>query len=362
MLLESDLLYVLALQKIPGLGSITIKKLIEIYEDPKAIFEDNRSHQKLIKGINKDVLKALDDSSILKAASSEIEFLKSNQISPLYYKDKNYPFYLKQCIDGPVVLFKTGNFSFKQRNYLSIVGTRKCTEMGKSFCEALAYELKPYNPVIVSGFAYGIDISAHEAALKNNLDTIACFAHGFNEVYPKAHKKYVTKIEAQGAIVSEFWSTSELNRENFLKRNRIIAGLSPATLIVESAEKGGSLVTADIANSYDREVFAVPGNPYQIQSVGCNNLIKSQKAQLVSSPLDIPYLLNWKIEKELQSKPQIELTNEENRIFSNLKGIMDLEELAFKADIPIYKLSSILLSLELKKLVKPIPGRKIRKI
>ena len=162
MLPESDLLYILALQKIPGLGSVTIKKLIETYGDARAIFEDNRSHQKLIKGINKDVINALDDDSILKAASSEIEFLKSNQISPLYYKDKNYPFYLKQCIDGPVILFKTGNFSFQQRNYLSIVGTRKCTEMGKSFCEALAYELKPYNPVIVSGFAYGIDISAHE--------------------------------------------------------------------------------------------------------------------------------------------------------------------------------------------------------
>lgn len=363
MLSETELLYALALTRISGLGDISVKKLIEFYGFPSSVFKDNRTHQKLVKGLNNNVLNALDNALFLSQAEEELKFMKSNGITPLYFKDSNYPFYLRQCVDGPVVLFKTGNFSFTRRNYLSVVGTRQSSNSGKAFCEALAYELKPYNPVIVSGFAYGIDIAAHQAALKNNLDTVVCLAHGFNEIYPKAHKQFVKKIETSGGFVTDFWSDTELTRENFLKRNRIIAGLSQATVIVESAEKGGSLVTADIANSYNREVFAVPGSPYQTQSIGCNNLIKNQQAQLISSPMDIPNFLNWQVESSDQKhKIPINLTAEEEKIFSNLNGEMDIEELAGIAETPLHNLSSVLLSLELKQLVKSIPGRKIRKV
>src|SRR5690606_35991590 len=169
--------------------------------------------------------------------------------------------------------------------------------------------------VIISGFAYGVDICAHKAAIKNNLQTIACLAHGLNQIYPKTHKKYMQQVENNGGFITEFWSSDAFDRNNFLKRNRIIAGISEATLVIESAEKGGSLVTADIANSYNRDVFAVPGRASDTQSVGCNNLIKQQKAYLLSHPLDVPYMLNWQLEeakpKTVQKKLFVNLDDDE---------------------------------------------------
>ena len=215
----------------------------------------------------------------LKKLKKELKFIKNNDIDCLLFTDDEYPDKLKHCIDGPILIFKSGNIDLKQQRIISIVGTRKITTSGIAFCEKLIEQLAEFNPLIVSGFAYGTDITAQKAAMKHNLQTVGCLAHGLNQVYPKVHKKYVAEVEKHGGFLTEFWSTSSPERENFLKRNRIIAGLSEATIVIESAEKGGSLVTADIANSYNREVFAVPGRTTDSQSVGCNNLIKYQKAQ-----------------------------------------------------------------------------------
>ena len=249
---------------------------------------------------------------------------------------------------------------------ISIVGTRNATTYGISFCEKLLEDLAPLQPVIISGFAYGIDITAQKKAMELGLQTIGCLAHGFNQMYPKTHKKYVSKIEENGGFMTEFWSDDAFDRTNFLKRNRIIAGLSEATIVIESAEKGGSLVTADIANSYNREVFAVPGRINDLQSQGCNNLIKTQQAQLLSSAADLVYHLGWEMEekkvKPRQTQLFVELNEEEKKIWSYLKEKDQelIDVIALDCNIPVFKLASILLNMELKGEVRPLPGKQFQ--
>ena len=258
-MLEKDLLYVLALQRVKGIGDINAKKLIAHCGSAKKVLTEKRQTLEKINGIGSFMLKNLFNSVNLKEAEKELKYIQKNNIEILYFEDKNYPKRLKHCVDAPVLFFKEGNFKLDNQPIISIVGTRKITSYGRDFCEKLISDLKEYNPIIVSGFAYGVDICAHRSALKNNLQTIGVLAHGFEEVYPKSHKKYVSEINKNGGFITDFWHNDTLQRENFLKRNRIVAGISEATIIIESAEKGGSLVTADIANSYSRDVFAVPG-------------------------------------------------------------------------------------------------------
>lgn len=233
---------------------------------------------------------------------------------------------------------------------------------GRDFCNQLIEELKEYNPIIVSGFAYGVDICAHKASIKNNLQTIAVLAHGLEETYPKTHKKYIHEVNNNGGFITEFWHDEQPMRENFLKRNRIVAGISKATIIIESAEKGGSLVTADIANSYNRDVFALSGRATDIYSKGCNNLIKNNQAHLLTSAEDIVKMLNWDIRQAAvpkQEKLFVELNSSEQKIYDYLQqnGKQLLDDIAINCELPIYQLSSILIQLELKGVVKPLPGK-----
>ncbi len=261
-----------------------------------------------------------------------------------------------------ILLFHRGNIDLGNKKIISIVGTRKITTYGTTFCQNLIEELAPLNPVIVSGLAYGVDICAHKAAIEKNLQNIACLAHGLNQMYPKEHKRYAQKIEENGGFISEFWSSDSFDRNNFLKRNRIIAGLSEATVVIESAEKGGSLVTADIANSYNREVFAVPGRATDNQSRGCNNLIKQQKAQLLTSAADIIYMLGWELKddkKPRQTQLFVELDEEEKVIFRYLKEKEKelLDTIALECNFPAFKTASILMNMELKGVIRPLPGK-----
>lgn len=255
---EEQLLYILALQHIPNIGDVTAKKLIQYCGSAEAVFKEKRQILLKIDGIGAKTIQNVFDEHHLKAAEEELLFIKQNNITCLYFKDDNYPQRLKHCVDGPILMFQKGNINIKNQPIISIVGSRKITTNGVAFCEKLVEDLAVYNPIIVSGFAYGTDITAQKAALKHNLQTIGCLAHGLNQIYPKPHEKYMADIEKHGGFFTDFWSTDVFDRNNFLKRNRIIAGLSEATIVIESAKKGGSLVTADIANSYNREVFAVP--------------------------------------------------------------------------------------------------------
>jgi len=359
---SEDLIYILALQHIPNLGDTTAKKLLRKCGSAENIFKEKKTNLLKIDGIGKIRIQELYDSKHLKAAENELKFIEQNNIQTFYFKDDDYPEKLKHCLDGPILLFSRGNIELQKKRIISVVGTRQITSHGVSFCENLIEELAVLNPVIISGFAYGVDIIAQKAAVKNGLQTIGCLAHGLNQIYPKSHKRYMSEIEENGGFFTDFWSTDKFDRNNFLKRNRIIAGLSEATIVIESAEKGGALVTADIANSYDREVFAVPGRPSDKFSLGCNNLIKAQQAHVLTSAGDLAYILNWKVEEErrpVQKQLFIELEQEEQKLYEFLKsqGKTELDQLALNCNFPTFKTASLLLNMELKGAIRPLPGK-----
>ena len=359
---ETELYYLLALQKVEGVGDIVAKKLLTHCGDAATIFNSKASQLTSIDGIGSVLISKLKDKSVFAKAEAELKYIENNEIKVSYFQDKTYPERLKHCIDGPLLLFSTGTIDFNNRKIISIVGTRKITSYGTEFCKSLISELAPLNPIIVSGFAYGVDIVAHQAAIENDLQTIGIVAHGLDQIYPSSHKKYVSKMEQNGGFMTEYWSGTNPEKENFVKRNRIVAGISEATIVIESAIKGGSLITANLANDYNRDVFAVPGRTSDKLSLGCNNLIKTQKANLLTSAADLVYILNWDIEKtsrSVQKKLFVTLENEEQKIYDYLlksgKEILDI--IALECDLPIYKISGILLNMELKGVVRPLPGK-----
>jgi DNA processing protein len=368
MLSEQELLYTLALQRAPNLGDTSAKKLLRAVGSAKAIFEERKSALLKIDGIGALRLKELNEAELLPLAEAELQFVQKQGIECLYFKDTAYPEKLKHCIDGPILLFQRGSIDLKNKKLISIVGTRKATIYGTSFCEQLIEELAPLQPVIISGFAYGIDITAHKAAMQHNLQTIGCLAHGLNQIYPKVHKKYVADLHSHGGFITEFWSDDPFDRTNFLKRNRVIAGMAEATIVIESAAKGGSLVTADIANSYNREVFALPGRSTDIQSQGCNNLIKTQQAHMITSAADLLYILGWEPEEKSPSPRQtqlfVTLDGEEKTIFDYLtkKEAEQLDVISLECNMPTFKVATILLNLELKGMVRPLPGKRFQAV
>ncbi|MFY9242554.1 MAG: DNA-processing protein DprA [Polaribacter sp.] len=360
---EEKLLAILRLQKSKAIGDILAKKLIANVGNVEQIFKEKSSILEKINGIGNHVLKHLFDKENIILAENELAYIKKNNIAYSYFLEEDYPENLQNCIDSPILFFKDGNINFKNNKIISIVGTRNMSSYGRDFTNNLIEELAQHKPIIVSGFAYGVDICAHKAAIKNNLQTIAVLAHGFEQIYPKVHKKYINQVNENGGFITEFWSEEQPLRENFLKRNRIVAGISKATIIIESADKGGSLVTADIANSYDRDVFALPGRSTDIYSKGCNNLIKNNKATLLTSTLDIVEMLNWdlkeKPKKPIQKELFISLNSDEQKIYDYLQknGKELLDIIAIECNIPLYQLSSILLQMELKGITKPLPGK-----
>ncbi len=362
-MINSELIAVLRLQNAPYIGDVTAKKLIAHCGSPEAVFDDKLHHLKKIDGIGTAKLKGLFDSEHLEAAQAEYQFILENDITCSYFMDSDYPSYLKHCIDSPILLFMRGNLDLEARKIISVVGTRNVTSYGMAFCEAFIEDIAPLNPIIVSGFAYGVDICIQKAAMKHGLQTIGCLAHGLNQIYPKVHSRYMTDVEKNGGFLSEFWSTQNPDRENFLKRNRIIAGMSEATVVVESAERGGSLVTADMAHGYDRDVFAVPGRADDKFSSGCNNLIKQQKAHMLTSAADLVYLLDWELEKEetktVQKQLFIELDETEKSIYTYLQkeGKQLLDSIALECSLPVFKASSTLLNMEMKGVIRPLPGK-----
>ncbi len=360
---RDEVVAALRLQVVPNIGDITAKRLISHCGSATAVFSEKRHNLLKIDGIGNHTLSHLQEAEYLNVAEREFQYIQDNSIGISYFMDPDYPKYLKHCVDGPILLFKKGNMDLEHRKTISVVGTRNITSYGAAFCEEFIADLAPLDPIIVSGFAYGVDICVQRAAIKHGLQTIGCLAHGLNQIYPKTHARYVADVERNGGFLTEFWSSSNPDRENFLKRNRIIAGISEATVVIESAEKGGSLVTADIAHGYDREVFAVPGRAGDKYSAGCNSLIKGQKAHMLTSAADLVYMLDWKLE---QSPPQtvqkqlfVELDDMERSIYDYLQagGKQLLDSIALECGIPVFKVSSTLLNMEMKGVVRPLPGK-----
>ncbi len=359
---DQELLNLLALTKIDGVGDIVAKKLLSHCGNAEEIFKSKSNLLATIDGVGSVLIRNLKNKTVFEKAEQELKFIKNNKINTLFFQDENYPDKLKHCIDGPILMFSSGNINLNKKRIISIVGTRQITSYGTEFTKKLIEDLAPLDPIIVSGFAYGVDIVAHQAAMEHNLQTIGVVAHGLNQIYPKVHTKYVAKMEQNGGFMTDFWSNSNPEKENFVRRNRIVAGMTEATIVIESADRGGSLITANIANDYNRDVFAVPGRVSDKYSQGCNNLIKTQKANVLTSAADLIYILNWDIQKDIkpvQKQLFVTLEIEEQKIYDFLlkNGKEVLDTIALECEFPIYKISGTLLNMELKGVIRPLPGK-----
>ena len=364
---KTEVKYAIALTLIEGVGSVNAKKLLAYCGNFKAIFDSKKSHFEKIPGIgtilSNKIFSQLSNKEIIERAEEEIEFMEENGVVPILFSDSNYPLNLKQCEDGPVVLYGKGNIDFNTSKILAVVGTRKVTTRGKDMCSKILKDLVPQNPLVISGMAYGVDIHAHKTCVENAIPTIGVLAHGLDRLYPEIHHATAKKMLKTGGLITEFMSGTNPDRENFPTRNRIIAGLADATLVIESARRGGSLITAEIANSYSRDVFAVPGRITDQYSEGCNYLIKINKAHLLESAKDIVYLMNWELNvsqkpKTIQKQLFIDLPETEKLIYDCLspETSIAMDELSAKTKLATSALAVGLLQLEFKGLVKALPG------
>jgi DNA processing protein len=364
---EVSLKHKIALGLIPRIGDINARKLVSHFGNIESIFHESYRALTKIPGIGSGLAKYISDHSYLDTAEKEAEYVTKHNIRTFFYLDNDYPYRLRQCDDSPVVFFFKGNCDLNASRIISIVGTRSATSGGKEICEKIIAGLAAGHPdlIIISGLAYGIDITSHKAALSNNLQTVGVLAHGFKTIYPAIHKPVADAMLKNGGLLTDFFSDALPERNNFIKRNRVIAGLSDATLVVQSGKKGGALITADIANSYNRDVFAVPGRPEDQWSAGCNSLIKSNKAALIESSDDIEYFLNWTPEKlrpPIQRTLFSDLDDSEKSIYELLSGEseMTIDSICRSLDMPVFKLSSLLLQMEFKGLIKCYPGNVYR--
>jgi DNA processing protein len=364
--MDDDLLkYKIGIGLLPGIGSISAKKLIAYTGSVEAVFREKKTALLKIPGIGDQLADVVVHQNVLGKAEQEIEYIERNHIRYHFYLDEGYPVRLKNCEDGPVLLFYKGDVQFNELKVVSIVGTRSATDYGRQCCNDLVDHLKSrrHDVLVVSGLAYGIDICAHRAALRNGFDTAAVLGHGLGMVYPSVHKATAGEICKHGALVSEFISDAQPERNNFIRRNRLIAGLADVTIVVESALKGGALITADIAVSYNRDVLAFPGRNNDPYSQGCNWLIKTNKAALIERVEDLEYALGWNSPFNVPEPKQIsmfvEVTEEERKIMNILQkdGQLPIDLLSIKAEMPGSKVSALLLNLEFAGLVRSMPGK-----
>ncbi len=360
---DTELFYTLALLKVAGIRDVIAKRLINHFGTAEKIFHARSGELLAVEGIGTILCAKLRDRTVFSAVEKELKFIRNQNIGVAFFKDDNYPCHLKYCNDGPVLLFTKGNIRLEQSKIISIVGTRQITGHGIAFCRKLIADLTPWNPVIISGFAYGTDITAQVAAVENKLQTVAVLAHGLNRMYPAAHARFQNPIMENGGFLTEFWSCAKPEREHFIRRNRIIAGISEATIVIESAEKGGALITAYMAGGYNRDVFAVPGRTTDVFSFGCHTLLKTQRAHILTEAADLVYMLNWDIEKVTEKAVQqqlfVALEPDEQRIYDflsqNGRELLDL--IALNCELPVHKVSSLLLRMELKGVIRPLPGK-----
>ncbi len=361
--------YQVALSLVPGVGNALAKTLVSYCGSAEAVFQ-SKSHQLLkIPGIGQKIANAIRNHQLLATAEEEISRCQQKGILVLSYTDAAYPHRLKQIYDAPAVLYYKGNTDLNAQKIISIVGTRNATSYGREVLEEFMKGLAKHNPLIVSGLAYGIDIYAHRTALQHKLDTVGVLANGLDIVYPAVHKKTVTEMLNQGGLVSEIKPGVAPEAHYFPARNRIIAGMADATIVVEAAVTGGALITANLANDYDREVFAVPGNLYQNYSQGCNKLIRNHKAHILTGIEHLEYIMNWDLgeapsQPSLFSLPDMEKLPEAERkivelLLTQEQGIL-MDEISWKVQTPIHQMASCLLNLECKGLVKALPGKKYK--
>ncbi|MCZ2277904.1 MAG: DNA-processing protein DprA [Bacteroidia bacterium] len=354
----------IALTLIEGVGNVNARSLVAYCGSVEAIFKEKKRNLEKIPGIGPTTAQRIHAFDLFDKAEKECSFIERHNIQSLFYLDQAFPWRLKNCTDAPVMLYYKGIQDLNHQRLIAIVGTRNASEYGKQVTEKITEDLKAYDVVIVSGLAYGIDITAHKTALKNEMNTIGVVAHGLDRIYPAVHKATAEQMIEQGGLLTEFITNTKPDRENFPQRNRIVAGICDAVVVIEAARSGGALITADIANSYNRDVFAVPGRTSDTYSQGCNHFIKINKAALAESAADIAYMMGWEIEKKVENKTQqrqlfIELDGDEKTVYNFISqnGKSHIDLITGKVSLPVSKLSATLLSLEFKGLLKSLPGK-----
>lgn len=360
---DEQLIYRLALHLLPGIGPVTARNLVSYCGGVKEIFTKRKSELEKIPGIGPERIKDILGYKNFDHLKNEVTYIRKNKIDCLFYLDENYPSRLKNCDDSPIMLFYKGNADLNARRMISIVGTRHITSYGKEVIEKLIRELEVYRPVIISGLAYGVDIHSHKAALKNDLPTIGVVAHGLDKMYPAENASTAEKMVHNGGLLSEYIHGTKPDRENFPARNRIVAGMSDAVIVIESATRGGALITAEIANTYNRDVFALPGRIHDQFSNGCHALIRQNKAMLFESASDIADAMNWNESPSKKAPDQLKLFNElapdEQLLMQALRSHdhLSIDQIALNTEMPVSRASSLLLKLEFAGMVKVMPGK-----
>ena len=363
-----DELYRIALALTEGIGPVYARRLTDYACTASGVFRLRRNELLRIPGIGRKTADRILDPSVLQRAELELEYIRKNGINCSFRGDPSYPSYLSECEDAPGVIFTKGKADLRQSKLLSIVGTRRPSYYGLDVCSKLVARLANRYPelVVVSGLAYGIDRCAHESALDKGIGTIAVLGHGFRYMYPALHRQLARKIERNGLLLTDFPSTEKPERNNFLKRNRIIAGISSATIVIESGARGGALVTAGMAASYNRDVMAFPGRSSDPVSEGCNHLIKTHRASLVTDASDVEYLLGWEPEagnpEPIAEPPKRSPGRKESRILELIRELeaASIDQLFDRTGFSQNELAELLLYMELEGRIKILPGNRYR--
>lgn len=365
-MISEELKYQIGLTLIEGVGDVSGKSLIAFCGSAKAVFETKKSDLSKIPGIGEYTANIILKSNfVLQKAEKEVEFIIKNNIQPLFYTDQNYPQRLRFCNDSPLLLYYKGSSNLNAERVIAVVGTRQPSDYGKKLTEQFVSELNNSGVLVVSGLAYGIDVLAHKQAMVNKLDTVGVLAHGLDRLYPQSHEAVAAKMLDQGGLLTEFRSDTNPDAVNFPKRNRIVAGMCDAVVVIESKRDGGSLITATIANSYNKDVFAFPGEVNKPLSEGCNALIKTNKAALMESAADLFYVMGWdnasknKKANSNQISMPLNLHEDEQKIinaFANKKQL-HADEIGYLSSFPASKVAATLLQLEFANIIKSHPGK-----
>lgn len=359
---ENELLYQVALTLVPNIGDVLGRELLQCIPNAQDIFKASFRQLSAIPGIGEFRARSIRQFCDFRRAEEEIAFLRQQQIRPVFFTDKDYPKRLQHCYDAPLMLYYKGNADLNRSRIIGIVGTRHCTAHGKACCEQLVHELIQDDVLIVSGLAYGIDICAHKAAIGAGIPTIGVVAHGLDRIYPPAHSSIARQMTVQGGLLTDFMSGTTPDKQNFPRRNRIVAGLSDAIIVVESGLKGGSLITAEIANSYSRDVFAFPGRTSDPKSEGCHFLIRKNKAALITNAADLREMMGWnekKISPSTQRELFLHLSGPEKQIVElfSVQPALHIDEIHFKSRLPASQMAAAILNLELQGVLRTLPGK-----
>lgn len=367
--MNEDIFYAMALTRLTNFNFQQALQLYRTVGSAQLLYEHRNDIGDILKDCSPRLKEAIKDwDEPMKRAEFELEFMQEHQIRAITLNDDDYPQRLRECADAPIVLYYKGNADLNQAKVICIVGTRQCTQYGVDLIRRFMADLHMRCPevLIVSGLAYGIDINAHRQALAQGYPTVAVVAHGLDQIYPYRHRETAVKMLEHGGLLTEFMSQTNADKQNFVRRNRIVAGMSDACIVVESAAKGGGLITADIAQSYDRAVFAFPGAIGMTYSEGCNHLIRDNGAGLITCAEDFVKAMGWQDEalrqqahaEGIERSLFVDLSPEEGSIVNLLQQTNDLQLniLSVKTGIPIGQLTALLFQLEMKGVVKPLAG------